>query len=84
MHGMADPVFTIAGPARAGLAVSLLPDGFAPKGAAPIFTISGPGNESRVRALEQRCEDQPASARHAVPLTSGHEHEHARPDGAVD
>ncbi len=55
--GLAEPVFTISGPARASVGAALLPDGFAPHGAPPVFTITGPGNEARMRALEQRCEE---------------------------
>ncbi len=51
----AEPVFTISGPARAGIASALLPDGFAPLGSPPVFTITDPAHEERMRALEQRC-----------------------------
>ncbi len=55
--GLAEPAFTISGPARAGVAAAMLPNGFAPHGAPPVFTITGPGNDARMRALEQRCEE---------------------------
>ncbi len=57
MSDQSPPVFTICGPARAGIAAAMLPGGFAPRGAEPVFTITGPGHEARMRALEQRCED---------------------------
>ncbi len=51
----ADPVFTISGPARAGIGAAMLPNGFAPLGPPPVFTITDPAHEDRMRALEQRC-----------------------------
>lgn len=57
----ADPVFTISGPPRGGMPVTMVTLPAAARAAdtpAPVFTISGPGRaaDDRLRALEARCD----------------------------
>ncbi|GAN77256.1 hypothetical protein [Acidisphaera rubrifaciens] len=56
-----DPVFTISGPPRGGMPVTMVALPAAAQiadTAAPVFTISGPGRaaDDRLRALEARCD----------------------------